>query len=44
MLYIPANLAYGDTGIGDIPPAAALVFEVELVDFKPTPPEAAEAK
>lgn len=44
MLYIPAHLAYGDTGIGEIPPAAALVFEVELVDFKPTPPEATEAK
>lgn len=42
-LYIPAHLAYGDTGIGDIPPGAALVFEVELLDFKPTPPDAASA-
>ncbi len=42
-LYIPAHLAYGDEGAGDIPPGAALIFDVELVDFKPTPPEAAPA-
>jgi FKBP-type peptidyl-prolyl cis-trans isomerase len=37
-LYIPPHLAYGDEGAGEIPPGAALVFEVELLDFKPTPP------
>lgn len=42
-LYIPAHLAYGDTGVGDIPPGAALIFDVELIDFKPTP-VAAEAQ
>jgi FKBP-type peptidyl-prolyl cis-trans isomerase len=41
-LYIPAHLAYGDTGIGDIPPGAALIFDVELIDFKPTPAPAAK--
>lgn len=39
-LYIPAPLAYGDEGAGEIPPGAALVFDVELLDFKPTPPPA----
>ncbi len=38
-LYIPAHLAYGDEGAGEIPPGAALIFEVELVDFKPAPAE-----
>ena len=42
-LYIPAHLAYGDEGAGEIPPGAALVFDIELVDFKPTPAEAAPA-
>ena len=34
-LFIPYDLAYGDRGAGGkIPPYAALVFEVELLDFK----------
>ncbi|MDQ0591671.1 FKBP-type peptidyl-prolyl cis-trans isomerase FklB [Chryseobacterium ginsenosidimutans] len=33
--YIPSDLAYGDNGAGNvIPPGAALIFDVELVDFK----------
>ena len=40
-LFIPSDLAYGDRGTGrDIPPGAALIFEIELVSIKPptTPP------
>jgi FKBP-type peptidyl-prolyl cis-trans isomerase len=39
-LYIPSQLAYGDNPNGPIPPGSALIFEVELVDFKPTTPAA----
>jgi FKBP-type peptidyl-prolyl cis-trans isomerase len=42
-LYIPAHLAYGDQPAGDIPPGSTLIFDVELIDFKPTPPPVAEA-
>ncbi|MBP6508524.1 MAG: FKBP-type peptidyl-prolyl cis-trans isomerase [Opitutaceae bacterium] len=36
-LYIPAALGYGDHGAGEIPPGAVLIFDVELIDFNPTP-------
>lgn len=37
MLYIPSELGYGQEGAGDvIPPNANIVFEVELLEYKPT--------
>ena len=38
-LYIPANLAYGAPGRGNIPPNSALIFEIELLEIvKPAEP------
>ena len=43
-LYVPSDLAYGDEGRPPtIPPAATLVFDVELLDIKDTPAPAPEA-
>ena len=32
-MVIPSNLAYGEQGLGPVPPFAPIVFEVELVDI-----------
>ncbi len=42
-LYIPPHLAYGDEGNQGIPPASTLIFDVELVDVKDAPKDAAPA-
>lgn len=34
-LIIPSDLAYGDRDNGQIPGGSTLMFEIELVDFKP---------
>ena len=32
-LYVPARLAYGDEGRPGVPPASALIFEIELIEI-----------
>jgi FKBP-type peptidyl-prolyl cis-trans isomerase len=36
-LYIPPQLAYGDDGRPGIPPSSTLIFDIEVIDIKPTP-------
>lgn len=40
-LFIPADLAYGESGQRGIPPDSVLIFEVELLSVQPAPPPAA---
>jgi FKBP-type peptidyl-prolyl cis-trans isomerase len=42
-LYVPPDLAFGDDIRPGIPPASTLVFDVEILDIKPTPPAPAPA-
>jgi FKBP-type peptidyl-prolyl cis-trans isomerase len=37
MLYVPPELGYGAEGQGQIPPGAALIFKIELIDSLPGP-------
>lgn len=43
-LFVPADLAYGESGRPGIPPNSVLIFEVELLDIEaPAPPPAPPA-
>jgi FKBP-type peptidyl-prolyl cis-trans isomerase len=42
MLYVPPELGYGAEGQGPIPPGAALIFKIELIDFLPGPGSVAQ--
>ncbi len=33
-LYVPSTMAYGKSGTGPIPPAATLIFEIELLEIQ----------
>lgn len=37
ILYVPPELGYGPEGQGPIPPGAALIFRIELIDVLPGP-------
>jgi FKBP-type peptidyl-prolyl cis-trans isomerase len=37
ILYVPSKLGYGAQGQGPIPPGAALIFRIELIDSLPGP-------
>jgi FKBP-type peptidyl-prolyl cis-trans isomerase len=42
-LYVPASLGYGDEGRPGMPPAATLIFEIELLEINPPAPAVAPA-
>ena len=37
-LYVPPHLAYGDDGRQNIPPGSTLIFEIQILEIKATPP------
>ena len=39
VFFIPPSLGYGGMRSGDIPPVSGLIFEVELLEVNPAPPE-----